>query len=197
MNHLANKLAILISCCLLFGVYTNVSNLEELTTLQAQPATHVVISLLIAITATCFTEINNSLLKFLISTALVIGSFLLLPLKFSTALSLYVYLECTEKWQKLVGVLLCLASLYGISGSEIIFDFALMILATLLYYNTTLLMKARIKITNDRDLFEETKLKYEKEAHQLEELKDVQTHRATLEERARIARDIHDNVGHL
>ena len=92
MNHLANKFAILISCCLLFGVYINVLNSAEFTTIQAQPATYVVISLLVAITATCFTVINNSWLKFLTALALTIASLFLFPLKFSISLCVYIYL---------------------------------------------------------------------------------------------------------
>lgn len=197
MNHLANKFAILISCCLLFVVYINVLDSAEFATMQAQPATYVVISLLVAITATCLTVINNSWLKFLTALALTIATLFLFPLKFSIALCVYIYLECKENWQKLVGISLCLASLYDLNSTEIIFNIALMILASLLYYNTNCYIKATLKISNNRDLFEETKLRYEKEALHLEQLREMQAHRATLEERARIARDIHDNVGHL
>lgn len=73
----------------------------------------------------------------------------------------------------------------------------LMAFAIMLSYFTELLLGYQMKLHSMRDASMEHDMLMEKMNHQLIEKQNAQIYNATLKERNRIAREIHDNVGHM
>ena len=73
----------------------------------------------------------------------------------------------------------------------------LMAFAVMLSYFTELLLGYQMKLHSMRDASMEHEMLMEQMNHQLIEKQNAQIYNATLKERNRIAREIHDNVGHL
>ena len=73
----------------------------------------------------------------------------------------------------------------------------LMAFAILLSYFTELLLGYQMKLHSMRDASMEHDMLMEQMNHQLIEKQNAQIYNATLKERNRIAREIHDNVGHM
>lgn len=71
------------------------------------------------------------------------------------------------------------------------------ILGIVLYRNTSQLLKLQHTLIQTRDTSEENKLLLEKTNKQILETQDNAIRFATMKERNRIAREIHDNVGHM
>ncbi len=78
-----------------------------------------------------------------------------------------------------------------------IFIVMLILLSFLLGRRTLLLEKTRGENTSMRDSAKEFSMQLESKNKELLEKQDYEVHLATLNERNRIARDIHDNIGHL
>lgn len=74
---------------------------------------------------------------------------------------------------------------------------AFIIVAYILKYRTTSLESIKKQYHELRDTSKEISLKLEKKNKELLEKQDYEINVATLTERNRIARDIHDNVGHM
>lgn len=74
---------------------------------------------------------------------------------------------------------------------------AFIIVAYILKFRTTALQNMKKDYNELRDSAKEIWVKLEKKNKDLLEKQDYEIHLATLRERNRIARDIHDNVGHL
>lgn len=77
---------------------------------------------------------------------------------------------------------------------EVVF---LMAFAIMLSYFTELLLGYQMKLHSMRDASMEHDMLMEQMNHQLIEKQNAQIYNATLKERNRIAREIHDNVGHM
>lgn len=73
----------------------------------------------------------------------------------------------------------------------------LMAFAIMLSYFTELLLGYQMKLHSMRDASMEYDMLMEQMNHQLIEKQNAQIYNATLKERNRIAREIHDNVGHM
>lgn len=73
----------------------------------------------------------------------------------------------------------------------------LMAFAVMLSYFTELLLGYQMKLHSMRDASMEHDMLMEQMNHQLIEKQNAQIYNATLKERNRIAREIHDNVGHM
>lgn len=73
----------------------------------------------------------------------------------------------------------------------------LMAFAIMLSYFTELLLGYQMKLHSMRDASMEHDMLMEQMNHQLIEKQNAQIYNATLKERNRIAREIHDNVGHM
>ena len=73
----------------------------------------------------------------------------------------------------------------------------LMAFAIMLSYFTELLLGYKMKLHSMRDASMEHDMLMEQMNHQLIEKQNAQIYNATLKERNRIAREIHDNVGHM
>ena len=72
-----------------------------------------------------------------------------------------------------------------------------MAFAVMLSYFTELLLGYQMKLHSMRDASMEHDMLMEQMNHQLIEKQNAQIYNATLKERNRIAREIHDNVGHM
>lgn len=84
------------------------------------------------------------------------------------------------------------------SGLFYILDVVLlMAFAVMLSYFTELLLGYQMKLHSMRDASMEHDMLMEQMNHQLIEKQNAQIYNATLKERNRIAREIHDNVGHM
>ncbi len=81
--------------------------------------------------------------------------------------------------------------------SDFIFICLLAGLSYMIRWRTVMLEKARSEYVTLRDSTKEFSLQLERKNKELMEKQDYEVHLATLGERNRIARDIHDSVGHL
>ena len=86
------------------------------------------------------------------------------------------------------------AGAFGARQAALVALFALV--ATLLSLRTTELERERKRMQNTRDDLQERALRLEERNHDLASRQEYEVELATLAERARIAREIHDNVGH-
>lgn len=97
----------------------------------------------------------------------------------------------------LVPVLAAILSLRQTSVSILIFVFLLLLLGGLLKYKTLHLLKLERDFKLLRDTSTENSLLLRQKNKDLIQRQDYEIHVATLRERNRIAREIHDNVGHM
>lgn len=71
------------------------------------------------------------------------------------------------------------------------------VIAVVLAWRTNRITNERMEFMSMRDELRELSLSLETKNHSLQEKQDYEVRLATLSERGRIAREIHDNVGHL
>jgi len=90
-----------------------------------------------------------------------------------------------------------IANYRNISGNVLIILFALTFIAYIIKYHTHHLEKLRIEYINLRDDMVEFSRTLEEKNTELMEKQDYEVNLATLNERNRIAREIHDSVGHV
>lgn len=95
------------------------------------------------------------------------------------------------------GRYLWLTKLQDIILNDILEVVLLMAFAIMLSYFTELLLGYQMKLHSMRDASMEHDMLMEQMNHQLIEKQNAQIYNATLKERNRIAREIHDNVGHM
>lgn len=81
--------------------------------------------------------------------------------------------------------------------SIIIFDFAFFILAWILKYKTISTIRLQHEYNELRDTTKEISILQEQKNQSLLENQDYEINLATLNERNRISKEIHDNIGHL
>lgn len=92
---------------------------------------------------------------------------------------------------------LWLTKLHDTILNDILEVVLLMAFAIMLSYFTELLLGYQMKLHSMRDASMEHDMLMEQMNHQLIEKQNAQIYNATLKERNRIAREIHDNVGHM
>lgn len=117
--------------------------------------------------------------------------------------SLFVPLIAYDCWRmKNVALKLCwlvplLVSFRELSGQVFIFLLAVSTIALCLSWRTQKIEKERNEHTELRDEMRELSLSLEQKNRDLQQKQDYEVKLATLSERGRIAREIHDNVGHI
>ena len=79
----------------------------------------------------------------------------------------------------------------------IVFVYVASVVACVLSYRTTQRLLEHVRSLALRDELHEASMALERKNHDLQEKQDYEVTLATLNERSRIAREIHDNVGHL
>lgn len=111
-----------------------------------------------------------------------------------------VFVDCNLKLKHIVpgfGRYLWLTKLQDIILNDILEVVLLMAFAIMLSYFTEQLLGYQMKLHSMRDASMEHDMLMEQMNHQLIEKQNAQIYNATLKERNRIAREIHDNVGHM
>ncbi|MCL1891303.1 MAG: histidine kinase [Coriobacteriia bacterium] len=98
---------------------------------------------------------------------------------------------------KLCWVLPLLAALREFDFTVLLFLAVACLISGVLFWRTAQAQRERLDYTALRDELRETSLALEQNNRDLQEKQDVEVQLATLAERGRIAREIHDNVGHL
>jgi signal transduction histidine kinase len=184
MNELADKLIIFI---ILFTVYITSIN-----------TVYMVVPILIAV-------ILSAVLGYLEDDKITSGTFIIYIIIcfFKPAFLFFIPLMCYDalsskiKW-------ICLLALLPLAASSILVPFAskwliaaFILIAYILKYRNVSLRNIKRDYYNLRDSTKEISLQLERKNKELLEKQDYEINLATLKERNRIARDIHDNVGHL
>lgn len=111
-----------------------------------------------------------------------------------------VFVDCILKLKHIApgfGRYLWLTKLQDIILNDILEVVLLMAFAVMLSHFTELLLGYQMKLHSMRDASMEHDMLMEQMNHQLIEKQNAQIYNATLKERNRIAREIHDNVGHM
>lgn len=111
-----------------------------------------------------------------------------------------VFVDCILKLKHIApgfGRYLWLTKLQDIILNDILEVVLLMDFAIMLSYFTEQLLGYQMKLHSVRDASMEHDMLMEQMNHQLIEKQNAQIYNATLKERNRIAREIHDNVGHM
>lgn len=111
-----------------------------------------------------------------------------------------VFVDCILKLKHIApgfGRYLWLTKLQDIILNDILEVVLLMAFAVMLSYFTELFLGYQMKLHSMRDASMEHDMLMEQMNHQLIEKQNAQIYNATLKERNRIAREIHDNVGHM
>lgn len=111
-----------------------------------------------------------------------------------------VFVDCILKLKHIApgfGRYLWLTKLQDIILNDILEVVLLMAFAIMLSYFTEQLLGYQMKLHSVRDASMEHDMLMEQMNHQLIEKQNAQIYNATLKERNRIAREIHDNVGHM
>lgn len=111
-----------------------------------------------------------------------------------------VFVDCILRIKHIApgfGRYLWLTKLQDTILNDILEVILLMAFAVMLSYFTELLLGYQMKLHSMRDASMEHDMLMEQMNHQLIEKQNAQIYNATLKERNRIAREIHDNVGHM
>jgi signal transduction histidine kinase len=158
-----------------------------------------IVALLLALTASALQEIS-SVPKSLRAAGLYayLGAGIAFPL-FVTFVPLIAY-DCfrTKNWLlKFCWTIPLFAALRELNLGVFLFLMVACLISIVLFWRTTQVEKERLNYTELRDELRETSLALEQNNRDLQEKQDVEVQLATLAERGRIAREIHDNVGHL
>jgi signal transduction histidine kinase len=184
MTKLLDKLIILILCLACYFQYA--SNL------------YMVVPVIVAIGASAlcgYTERNAvTLAVFLAYCAACVAW---LPMFFFLPLLCYDIVGTRWKWVGFVAVIPAVASFEGLPTVLCAFIVLFAVLAAVMRIRAESLDRVRADYIRLRDSAKELSLQLENKNKELMEKQDYEVNLATLNERNRIARDIHDNVGHL
>lgn len=184
MNKLIDKLIIFIFC---LAIYIPIaSNI------------YMVVPILIAV-------IFSTTLSFLEDRPIIIGIFALYLIIcfFKSILLYFIPLICYDviifkiKWIWIIALLPLISNTINTSSISNVLIAAFIAVTYLLKYRTYSLQNIRKDYFMLRDNSKEISMQLEKKNKALMEKQDYEIHLATLKERNRIARDIHDNVGHM
>lgn len=118
----------------------------------------------------------------------------------AAVLGIAVFVDCILRIKHIAhgfGRYLWLTKLQDTILNDILEVVLLMAFAIMLSYFTELLLGYQMKLHSMRDASMEHDMLMEQMNHQLIEKQNAQIYNATLKERNRIAREIHDNVGHM
>ncbi|MCL1798626.1 MAG: histidine kinase [Eggerthellaceae bacterium] len=158
-----------------------------------------IVALLLALTVSALQEIS-SVPKPLRAAGLF--AYLVASLVFpvlTTFVPLIAYDCCRAKnWLlRLCWVMPLLGALREYDFPVLLFLAVACLISTVLFWRTTQVEKERLNYTKLRDELRELSLTLEQKNRDLQEKQGFEVQLATLAERGRIAREIHDNVGHL
>ncbi|MCR4761023.1 MAG: sensor histidine kinase [Oscillospiraceae bacterium] len=183
MNRLLEKLAILLICIPAFFMFGD----DSLT----------VASLLIAVSASAVVQLltGKKVAAVIIAVVCVLSGWLpaifcALPLLFYDAL-------CEKTWWAAVPAVSVLMHPESLQSGQIICVIAGMATAAIIYRRVSGLELSVGKLTLLRDEITEKNMQLAEQNNRISEAQNNEIRLATLRERNRIAREIHDNVGHM
>lgn len=183
LNRLLDKFAILLICMIGFGMSDSF----------AAP----VASMLIAVTVSITVQLSTGKLLASLLILLSAASCAFVPV-ISCAMPLMLYDALWEKkWWLISPAVLAFMKLGALLPAQIIITAAGMIVAVIIFKRVSKLEETVGKLTQLRDEITEKNLQLSGQNTRLAEAQDTEVHLATLRERNRIAREIHDNVGHM
>lgn len=184
MNRLLDKLTIFLFCIVIY--------------LQNTSSIYLVVPIIVAIIYTCLNDLINK--KIYKNITFVIYALLCIFLKdFIFFLPLICY-DSFLNINKLIFSIIVIPVLLNFFSFEVITQILLIGLigiAILMKSRTTSLEKLRKEYTILRDTTTEFSINLKNKNKELMDKQDYEVNIATLKERNRIARDIHDNIGHL
>lgn len=184
MNKLIDKLIIFVFCLALY-----------LTTAHNP---YLIVPILIAV-------IFSAALSYLEKTPIAVGLFVIYVILcfFDQGLLVFIPLICYDalisnvKWLWTLALLPLITGLSQLNGTTAVLIPVFIVVAYFLKKRTLSLERLQEDYFILRDNAKETSLQLEKKNKVLLEKQDYELNLATLTERNRIARDIHDNVGHM
>ena len=183
MNRLLDKAAILIICIAGFCLSGEL----------AAP----VIGLLTAVSVSCTVQLFSGKRIAAVLIALCSAMCGVIPVMFC-ALPLILYDALWEKKKYLVlPAVLIFTRTSGLSAFQVLISIGGMAVALMIYIRVSSLEENINNLTALRDEVTEKNLQLSQQNIRLAEAQDNEIHLATLRERNRIAREIHDNVGHM
>lgn len=183
MNKLLDKLVILLFC-LVFHI-------------QNSSGSYIIVPVIIAITLSAVNSIRENHYFMVMSLAGYIFCCVLYP-DFIFFIPLLAYDILLSKWQYLVllAVLVWAANPSRISSLNALLIGLFIALTWLIKYRTNSIDKIRHEYVELRDSAQEFSLQLKSKNSELMARQDYEINLATLQERNRIAREIHDHVGH-
>ena len=184
MKKLIDKLIILIICLALY--VPSVNNI------------YMIVPILIAIIlSSALSYLENERINVTVFVAYLVTCFFMPNLAFFIPLICYdvVFVKIKGMW--LLSFLPLITNYIQIPLSLKILTASFIFVSYVLKHRTASLINMEKDYYNLRDNTKEISLKLEKQNKELLEKQDYEINLATLTERNRIARDIHDNVGHL
>lgn len=183
-NRLIDKVIILFIC---LSIYLhNVTN------------TYLIIPILVCVfLSSIISYKDNDKVLIILSMFFLILCFFNLDYLFFIPLICYDLFSYKIKWLWLVLIFPILIYSYEISASSIFLILAYTFISYILNYRTKSFEHIKKNYYYISDSANELSIKFENKNRELLEKQDYEVNLATLRERNRIARDIHDNVGHL
>lgn len=141
--------------------------------------------------------LSNKHLTYAIAVLQFIIALFVPKLAILSALWVYAFAYFHEYIGIVVGAIAVLPILMNFSVIDIAFTYCCMIFAIYLSNNSTKNERLEKEVKRIRDDGEELSILLKEKNRRLIEKQDQEVYVATLKERNRIARDIHDNVGHI
>lgn len=184
MRKIIDKCAILLLCCTLAGSRCGFSA--------------VVTSFLAAVAASSVIQLNGKgKISFAAGAAYILLCFIFPSFLLFLPVILYDIIH-EKRWYFCAAMAASLIINAAVSGIESIGTILLLLLVSaILQYRTSSLLTLEKEYIRTRDNSVELNMLLTEKNRHLRENQDYEIHLATLKERNRIAREIHDNVGHL
>ena len=156
-----------------------------------------VVAILILMVILPMTEITSNKMVLGTITVLLGLSFGVIPELF---VGLPVLMYCAlklEKWYLIFSGVAVIIQMDSLSGLEIFLPIVGTVAATIFYMRVTKLEQSGKNLVSTRDRAKENSIRLSRKNADLIQMQDTEVYMATLKERNRIAREIHDNVGHM
>lgn len=183
MHRLFEKSAVLMICLLAFAMPGDF----------AAP----VIALLISVAASAAVQIFTGKPAAWVIIAICAGICGAFPLMFCAVPLMFYDALCEKKWWLITPAVTVFANAEQLQPQQFMTVFAGMVTALIIYLRISQLESAVGTLRSLRDEITGKNLQLNEQNLRLAAAQDNEVHLATLKERNRIAREIHDNVGHL
>ncbi len=155
-------------------------------------------TILLGLIVSCFLSyFDNSKTKVVLTVCFIISTFFVSGLVFFIPLIFFDVIIDKHKFISLLFIIPLVEQLREGSLQAFVSVLILLVLSTLIAYRVEQIKKMNDKHNDLIDTARELSIKLEKQNSDLIEKQDGEVYMAALNERNRIAREIHDNVGHL